>query len=129
MKTTFVAILGLAVSSLVFADMGEHGMDKMNPMGAMKGGGGMGNAPRSGMQMRAAAAELSNGEVQAVEREAGRVTIKHAPVPSMDLPAMSMVYAVESAELLEHVKPGDKVRFAAQNRNGTLTVTQLEPAH
>jgi Cu/Ag efflux protein CusF len=41
---------------------------------------------------------------------------------------MTMVFRVKEPALLDQVKSGDKVGFAAEKINGALTVTQLEPA-
>lgn len=72
------------------------------------------------------AAPTSEGEVRKVDKEQGKVTLKHGPIPNLDMPGMTMVFRVASPKLLEAVKPGDKVRFTAENLNGALTVTALE---
>lgn len=75
-----------------------------------------------------AAADMSEGEVRKVDREAGKLTIKHGPIKNLDMPAMTMVFHVTDAKLLENVKPGDKVRFVAANEGGKYLVTDLRPA-
>ena len=40
---------------------------------------------------------------------------------------MTMVFRVKDAAMLDQVKAGDKVRFAAERINGALTVVQLQP--
>lgn len=70
----------------------------------------------------------ADGEVRKVDREQAKVTIKHGPIPNLDMPPMSMVFRVSSPKLLEGLKAGDKVRFAADNVNGALTVTAIEVA-
>ena len=75
-----------------------------------------------------APAELVAGEVKKVDKDAGKMTIKHAPLANLNMPAMTMVFRVKDAAMLEKVKAGDKINFAAQRANGAITVTQLDVA-
>ncbi|MGH8675557.1 MAG: copper-binding protein [Burkholderiales bacterium] len=72
--------------------------------------------------------ELAEGEVRKVDKEAKKITIKHGPMPSFDMPAMTMVFQVKDPALLDKVKPGDKVQFEAQRLGGAFTVTKIETA-
>ena len=72
--------------------------------------------------------ELTGGEVRKVDLEAGKVTLKHADIKSLDMPAMTMVFAVRDKALLDKLKTGDKVRFKVVNDGGKLTVTDIQPA-
>jgi Cu(I)/Ag(I) efflux system protein CusF len=76
----------------------------------------------------AAQAQLAEGEIRKVDMEAKKITIKHGPVPSIDMPPMTMVYQVKDAALLERVKAGDKVKFDARKVDGQYVVTRIEPA-
>ncbi|WP_255650427.1 copper-binding protein [Ideonella benzenivorans] len=42
------------------------------------------------------------------------------------MPAMTMVFRVAEPSLLEGLKVGDKVQFAAMDANGVLTVTTIK---
>ncbi|RJG27614.1 copper-binding protein [Massilia cavernae] len=75
-----------------------------------------------------AAAALVAGEVKKVDKEAGKLTVKHGPLASLDMPAMTMVFRVKEPAMLDQVKPGDKINFAAERVNGQITVTRLEAA-
>lgn len=75
-----------------------------------------------------AAATLAAGEVKKVDKEAGKMTIKHGPLANLDMPAMTMVFRVKDAAMLEKVKAGDKINFAAERVNGAITVTHLDVA-
>ena len=44
------------------------------------------------------------------------------------MPAMTMVFQVKDAAMLDQVKAGDKINFAADKVNGAYTVMQLEAA-
>jgi len=71
---------------------------------------------------------LNDGEVRKVDRDAKKLTIKHGPLPSLDMPMpMTMVYRVKDPAMLDQVKAGDKVRFSAEKVGGVFVVTNLEP--
>jgi Cu/Ag efflux protein CusF len=75
-----------------------------------------------------ALAQLADGEIRKVDRDAKKITIKHGPMPNLDMPPMTMVFQVKDPAMLEQVKPGDKVRFTAEKLGGAYTVTRLEAA-
>ena len=76
----------------------------------------------------ASASDLIDGEVRKVDLEAGKVTLKHADIKSLDMPAMTMVFVVKDRSVLEKLKTGDKIRFKAINDGGKFTVTEVQPA-
>jgi Cu/Ag efflux protein CusF len=88
--------------------------------------GAPGGAQHGGMQHGGAQAALADGEVRKVDKEAKKMTIKHGPIPSMDMPPMTMVYRVKDAAMLDKVKAGDKVKFSAEKIGGQFTVTEIE---
>lgn len=73
-------------------------------------------------------AALTPGEVKKVDKDAGKVTIKHGPLENLGMPAMTMVFRVKDPAMLDQVKEGDKINFAADKVNGAMTVTRVEPA-
>ncbi len=75
-----------------------------------------------------AAAPSSDGEVRKVDKEQGKVTLKHGPIANLDMPGMTMVFKVADPKMLEGLKDGDKVRFNADRINGAITVTAIEQA-
>ena len=75
-----------------------------------------------------AASHLADGEVRKVDKDAKKVTLRHGPIKNLDMPPMTMVFGVADAALLDKVKAGDKVRFAARDEGGKLTVTEIEVA-
>lgn len=81
-----------------------------------------------GAQQQAGAAPLVDGEVRKVDLEQGKLTLRHGPIPNLDMPPMSMVFRVADPKMLDAVKPGDKVRFTADKVGGTFTVTSLRAA-
>jgi Cu/Ag efflux protein CusF len=72
--------------------------------------------------------QLTEGEVRKVDRDAKKITIRHGPIVNLDMPAMTMVFQVRDAALLEKVQAGDKVRFAAEKTGGAYAVTHIETA-
>jgi Cu/Ag efflux protein CusF len=75
---------------------------------------------------QAPTATLADGEIRRVDKEAKKLTIKHGPIPSLDMPAMTMVFQVKDPAMLERVKAGDKVKFQAEKQGGQYTVTKIE---
>ena len=74
------------------------------------------------------AAEMTDGEVRKVDMEAGKVTLKHADIKSLDMPAMTMVFVVKDKAMLEKLKIGDKIKFTVVNDGGKFTLTEIQPA-
>jgi Cu/Ag efflux protein CusF len=75
-----------------------------------------------------AADAVSEGEVRKVDKEAGKITIKHGPLKNLGMPAMTMAFRVKDPAMLERVKAGDRIRFVADKVAGVLTVMQIESA-
>jgi len=74
------------------------------------------------------APDYSEGEVRRLDKEAGKITLKHGPIANLDMTAMSMVFRVSDPAMLDRVKAGDKVRFKADKIQGALTITEIQPA-
>lgn len=68
----------------------------------------------------------SEGEVRKVDKEQGKLTLKHGPIANLAMPGMTMVFKVADPKALGTLKAGDKVRFLAEKVNGALTVTAIE---
>jgi Cu/Ag efflux protein CusF len=71
-------------------------------------------------------AALTEGEVRKVDKAAGKVTIKHGPMPKFDMPPMTMAYRVKDKAMLDQLKPGDRIRFDVDGVGGEFTVLRLE---
>jgi Cu(I)/Ag(I) efflux system protein CusF len=72
-------------------------------------------------------AELSEAEVRKVDKENSKITLRHGPIKNLDMPAMTMVFQVSDAAMLDKVRAGDKVRFRATGEGGKYTVTEIQP--
>ena len=75
-----------------------------------------------------AAADMTDGEIRKVDKDAAKLTIKHSEIKNLDMPGMTMVFQVKDAALLDKVKTGDKVRFRAEKAGGGYVVTAIELA-
>jgi Cu(I)/Ag(I) efflux system periplasmic protein CusF len=79
-------------------------------------------------QPNSTSAPMSEGEVRKIDKEAGKITIKHGPLANLDMPGMTMVFRVKDPAMLDRVKEGDKIKFVADRMDGSLTVIQMEPS-
>ncbi|GBL47439.1 hypothetical protein SFMTTN_3278 [Sulfuriferula multivorans] len=109
LKLSAALILLLALNGTAVADSAHHA-------GAAKLAGTEANLP------------LIDGEVKKVDKDTGKLTIKHGPITNLGMPAMTMVFRVNDPAMLDKVKSGDKIRFAADKVSGVLTVMRVEPA-
>lgn len=71
---------------------------------------------------------LADGEVRKVDRDAKKITLRHGPIPSIDMGPMTMVYQVKDTAMLDKVKAGDKVKFDAEKTGANYVITRIEPA-
>ena len=72
---------------------------------------------------------MIKGEVVKVDKPAGKITLKHAPIKNLDMDAMTMVFRVADPSMLDKVKAGDKIEFEADRVNGAITVTKIGKGH
>lgn len=122
MTRTIIAAIVLSVSFplATLAQMRGHDMGNSGGMQGMQG--------QSGMQMGQPGSALTDGEVRKIDKDAKKLTLRHAPIKNLDMPAMTMVFQVKDLAMLDQVKVGDKVKFQAEKIGGALTVTQIEAA-
>ena len=71
---------------------------------------------------------MTAGEVKKIDKDTGKVTIKHGPIKNLDMPGMTMIFRVKDAVMLDQLKEGDKINFAADKINGAFTLMQIESA-
>jgi Cu(I)/Ag(I) efflux system periplasmic protein CusF len=67
-----------------------------------------------------AQAQSVRGQVKKIDAGAGKMTIDHAPIKSLNMDSMTMVFRVADPEMLKQVKPGDRILFDAERVNGRL---------
>jgi Cu/Ag efflux protein CusF len=79
------------------------------------------------MQPAAAqAAPLSDGTVKKIDKAAGEVVIQHGQLDSIGMPPMTMAFGVADKAWLNKLKPGDRIRFAAEMKGGNAIVSRYE---
>ena len=73
------------------------------------------------------ASDMVEGEVRKIDKDAKKITLKHAEIPNLEMASMTMVFQVNDTAMLDAVKVGDKVRFQAQKVGGAIVITELQP--
>jgi len=73
-------------------------------------------------------ADMADGEVRKIDKETGKLTLKHGEIKNLDMPGMTMVFQVKEPALLDKVKVGDKVKFRAEKAGSGYVVTIIEAA-
>ena len=69
---------------------------------------------------------MAHGEVKKVDEAAGKITLKHGPIKSLDMDEpMTMVFRVSDPAMLKQVKVGDKVRFEVERAPSGITITKM----
>jgi Cu(I)/Ag(I) efflux system protein CusF len=58
--------------------------------------------------------------------EGNALTISHGAVPALNWPPMTMLFVLESEDLLEGIKAGDKVSFDFRAQGNTFVIVNLE---
>jgi len=108
---TAAALLCAALSLPAQAQQAGHNMHDMHDMNAMP----------------ATTAELSSGEVRAIDLKTRKLTIKHGELKNLGMPAMTMVFVIKDGVAVPAgLKQGDSIRFRAEEVGGVLTVTLIQ---
>ena len=75
-------------------------------------------APDAGKAASTTAASMTDGEVRKIDKDAGKITIKHGDIKHLEMPGMTMVFAAKDKALLDKAQVGDKIRF--DKNSGTV---------
>lgn len=70
--------------------------------------------------------EWVGANVVKLDAARGKVTLKHAPILSIKMDAMTMPFKVKDPSQLSSLKVGDKVRFSVAEDDGELIIQQIE---
>lgn len=73
----------------------------------------------------AAATELADGEVRRVDATKGTVLLKHGEIKNLNMGGMTMSFKLKDPQFAAGLKPGDKVKFAAEQQGDELIVTRI----
>jgi Cu(I)/Ag(I) efflux system protein CusF len=72
--------------------------------------------------------EVVSGQVVKIDAARSRITLRHAPIRSINMEAMTMPFKVREAGMLDTLKPGDRVNFSVAMQDDELVITELRPA-
>ena len=128
MKTTLASTLalfgllalGTAQAQSTHGHDHAHGHDQAQAQGHSYGDGHAHNA---------ASGELPTveAEVRRVNTRGNTVSLRHGPIPNLDMPPMSMTFKVSDPSLLEGLNTGDKVNVTIDQVEGEYTLMSVEP--
>jgi len=110
MKTITIAALLVALSAPALAQQKAEDHSAHHPAAA------------------AAAADMTEGEIRKVDKDAKKLTIKHGEIKNLDMPPMTMVFQLKDVSVLDTLKAGDKVRFVVQKSDTGFVVTDIQAA-
>ncbi|MCU0924963.1 MAG: copper-binding protein [Hydrogenophaga sp.] len=74
----------------------------------------------------AASPGMTDGEIRKIDKENGKITIKHGEIKHMDMPPMSMVFNVKDKAMLDKVQVGEKIQFIVIQEAGKMVVTDIQ---
>ena len=92
---------------------------------------GMGGMDMKGMDMgkdkkSEAQSHKGVGTVKKVDPAAGKVTIAHGPIPTMQWPAMNMTFTVKDKALLGKFSQGKKVEFEFVEQGSSYVIKSVK---
>ena len=70
-------------------------------------------------------ADTVDAEVRKIDKETGKITLKHAAIKNLDMPGMTMVFKAKDPTELDKLQAGDKVRFKAEKANGAIYAREI----
>ena len=70
---------------------------------------------------------MTDGEVRKIDKDAGKITIKHGEIKHMEMPGMTMVFVVKDKALLDKTAIGAKIQFMVMSESGQMVVTDIQP--
>ena len=68
---------------------------------------------------------LTKAIVKKVDKENGKITLKHENIKSLDMPSMTMVFKAKDVSSLENLKEGDNVEAQLDKENGSFIVKKI----
>lgn len=119
-----IAALGLCVAIAAHAQAAPASADKSASSASSANAANAANAASAALAVSSAL--TTEGVVRKIDKAQGKLTVRHGPIPNLDMPAMTMVFRVVDVKMLDALKEGDKVKFAADKVNGAITVTAIE---
>jgi Cu/Ag efflux protein CusF len=120
-KLAIATVFAFSSAATAIAQESSHGPHGAHAAPAAHAGPAAHLGHQSGV-----AGQKVDGEVKKVDKEAGKITIRHGEIKDLGMPPMTMVFRTKSPDMLDQVKAGDKVKFVAEKANGAITLVHLE---
>lgn len=70
--------------------------------------------------------EMADGEVRRIDAAKGTILLKHGEIKSINMGAMTMGFKLKDPALAAGLKVGDRIKFAAEQKDGELIVTRIQ---
>jgi Cu/Ag efflux protein CusF len=99
---------------------------------ARKPAGGHADQERSGrtvtlaMMATPAPGSDTRARVESINKADGKIKLRHGPIPKLEMPAMTMVFRVADAALLEQVTEGEEVGVTIEKIGSAYIVTGIQ---
>ncbi|MGQ2908337.1 MAG: copper-binding protein [Aliihoeflea sp.] len=74
----------------------------------------------------AVAQEYTKGTVKEIKADQEKVIVIHEELKNLDMPAMTMVFNVADAAMLDDMTEGATIEFVADRVRGKLTITDVK---
>ena len=68
----------------------------------------------------------TKGEVTKVDKELGKVTIRHEEITNLEMPPMRMIFRVADPAMLDKLMAGQKGEFYFVDENGRMLIKQIK---
>jgi Cu(I)/Ag(I) efflux system periplasmic protein CusF len=122
----FLSAALYVAANLAFAhNHGSHGAQVAQSSGAASAPATAAPASKPAAASTTSNTAMADGEVRKIDKEGGKITLKHGEIKSLDMPPMTMVFQVKDKTLLEKVQMGDKVKFIAVSEGSRYVVTEM----
>lgn len=72
--------------------------------------------PTPSMGKQTTSPSMTEGTVTKIDKANGMITLQHAEVKSVGMPAMTMAYRAKDPAMLNKVAPGEKVAFSLEQQ-------------
>ncbi|MFY7865485.1 copper-binding protein [Roseateles sp.] len=86
--------------------------------------------PSKAAEATQTASEWTAAEIRRIDGPNRKLTLKHAEIKHLDMPAMTMVFSIkpdaEGADLTPQLKVGDKIMFRAESSQGKIWISALK---
>lgn len=72
--------------------------------------------------------DMSDGVVRRIDKENGKITLRHGEIKNLNMPGMTMIFRIEDKSMLNSIQTGDKVKFKAVSKGDKLVITHIQIA-